>query len=236
MASGFDAAARELSSAFDARRSYCAPFLSVIPVTGAAISTIGTLVAPETLCATDDAAARLDEVQFDLGEGPCWEALATGRPVLERDVRDSGRGAWPAFVEAIRDLPVRGMFAFPLTIGRLNVGVIDLYSNEPTELHDEHQRDAAALADIAARQVLRELVVRSGDEEEDEVGGEFSRRTIHQATGMVLAQLSVSADEALLILRAHAYASSRTVREIADDILARRLDFADGLGGTGEGR
>lgn len=238
MAGDFDAAARELSSAFTARRSYCAPFLSVIPVTGAAISTIGTLVAPETLCATDGPAARLDELQFDLGEGPCWEALATGRPVLERDVRTSTRDAWPAFTEAIRGLPVRGMFAFPLTIGRMNVGVIDLYSEEPTDLQDHHQRDVTALADIAARQVLRELVMRSGDEEEDGVarGGEFSRRTVHQATGMVLAQLNVSAEDAMLILRAHAYASGRTVRDVADDVLARRLDFATGPGESGEGR
>ncbi|NEN05148.1 GAF and ANTAR domain-containing protein [Diaminobutyricibacter tongyongensis] len=236
MADGFDAAARELSSAFVARRSYCAPFLSVIPVTGAAISTIGSLVAPETLCATDAAAARLDEVQFDLGEGPCWEALATGRPVLERDIRTSARGAWPAFTEAIRDLPVCGMFAFPLTIGRMNVGVIDLYSEEPTELHDGHQRDAEALADIAARQILRELVMRSGDDEAEEPGGEFSRRVVHQATGMVLAQLNVTPDDALMILRAHAFASGRSVRAVADDVVARRLDFATGLGEAGTGR
>jgi hypothetical protein len=236
MAGDFDAAAHELSTAFLARRSYCAPFLSVMPVTGAAISTIGSLVAPETLCATDAAAARLDEVQFDLGEGPCWEALATGRPVLERDVRTSNRGAWPAFIEAIRNLPVRGVYAFPLTIGRLNVGVIDLYTAQPADLEDDHQRDAEALAGIAARQVLRELVMRSGDDDEDNPDGEFSRRTIHQATGMVLAQLNVSADDAMLILRAHAYASGRSVRAIADDVLARRLDFVSGLGEAGAGR
>lgn len=229
----FDVAAQQLSSAFLARRSYCAPFLSLIPVTGAAISTIGTLVAPETVCASDSAAARLDEVQFDLGEGPCWEALATGRPVLERDIRNSDRGVWPAFVEAVRDLPVRGMYAFPLTIGRMNVGVIDLYSTNVSDLAAGHQRDAEALADIAARQILRELVMRSGDENEDDRGGEFSRRTIHQATGMVLAQLNVSAEDAALILRAHAYASGRPLRDVADDVLARRLDFATGLGESG---
>jgi hypothetical protein len=229
----FDAAARQLSSAFLARRSYCAPFLSLIPVTGAAISTIGTLVAPETVCASDAAAARLDEVQFDLGEGPCWEAFATGRPVLERDIRHSDRGAWPAFVDAVRDLPVRGMYAFPLTIGRMNVGVIDLYSSEASDLDADHQREAEALADIAARQILRELVMRSGDENEDDRGGEFSRRTIHQATGMVLAQLNVTVDDAALILRAHAYASGRSLRDVADDVLARRLDFATGLGEGG---
>lgn len=232
----FDAAVHELSSAFVARGSYCAPFLSLIPVTGAAISTIGTLVAPETVCASDAAAARLDELQFDLGEGPCWEAFATGRPVLERDIRDGARGAWPAFVEAVRDLPVRGVYAFPLTIGSLSVGVIDLYSSRPADLKDSHQRDAEALASIAARQILRELVMRSGDESEDDPGSEFSRRTIHQATGMVLAQLNVTADDAVLILQAHAYASGRSLRDIADDVLARRLDFATGLGEGGERR
>ncbi len=236
MGDDFDAAAHELSRAFIARRSYCAPFLSVIPVKGAAISTIGTLVAPETLCATDEAAARLDEVQFDLGEGPCWEALSTGRPVLERDIRTSTRGEWPAFIEAIRDLPVRGVYAFPLTIGRLNVGIIDLYSEEPADLQDIHKRDAEALASIAARQILRELVMRSGDDNEDDPGSEFSRRTIHQATGMVLAQLNVTADDAALIIQAHAYASDRTVREVAEDVLTRRLDFATGFGAGEEGR
>ena len=92
---------------------------------------------------------------------------------------------------------------------------------------DRHQRDAEALASIAARQILRELVMRSGDEDDDDdPGSEFSRRTIHQATGMVLAQLNVTADDAGLILRAHAYASGRSVRDVADDVLARRLDFA----------
>ncbi|HEY2556489.1 MAG TPA: GAF and ANTAR domain-containing protein [Diaminobutyricibacter sp.] len=234
MSDDFDAAARELSSAFVARRSYCAPFLALIPVTGAAISTIGELAAPETICATDAAAARLDEVQFDLGEGPCWEALATGRPVLEPDIRTSTRGAWPSFIDAVRSLPVRGVYAFPLTIGRLNVGIIDLYSDRPADLQDRHQREAEALAGIAARQILRELVMRSADEDEDDPGSEFSRRTIHQATGMVLAQLNVTADDAGLILRAHAYASDRSLRDVADDVLARRLDFATGLGETRE--
>ncbi len=236
MADEFDAAAHELSRAFIMRESYCAPFLSVTHLTGAAISTIGSLVAPETLCASDAAAARLDELQFDLGEGPCWEVLATGRPVLERDIRTSIRGAWPAFTEAARDLPVRGMYAFPLAIGRLNVGVIDLYSDKPADLRDSRQRDAEALASIAARQILRELVMRSGDDNNDDPGSEFSRRTIHQATGMVLAQLNVSADDAALILRAHAYSSGRTLRMIAEDVLERRLDFAAGSGSGEDGR
>ena len=56
----------------------------------------------ETLSASDKQAARLDELQFDLGEGPCWDALRLVEPVLEPDLRNPVR-SWPAFTDAIRD-------------------------------------------------------------------------------------------------------------------------------------
>lgn len=58
----------------------CAPFLSVLPVAGIAISTVGNPFGSERVCASDAIAARLDEIQIDLGEGPCWEAVRTGMP------------------------------------------------------------------------------------------------------------------------------------------------------------
>jgi AmiR/NasT family two-component response regulator len=55
---------------------------------------------------------------------------------------------------------------------------------------------------------------------------EYSRRIEHQATGMVLAQLNVSAADAHVIIRAHAYAHGRSVREISNEIVERRLDLS----------
>jgi hypothetical protein len=55
----------------------------------------------------------------------------------------------------------------------------------------------------------------------------YSRREVHQATGMVVAQLDVVAAEALLIIEAHAFAAGVTVRALAADIVARRVDLAD---------
>jgi hypothetical protein len=63
-------------------------------------------------------------------------------------------------------------------------------------------------------------------EEGGEGAGAYSRREVHQATGMVLAQMHITPAEALLVLRGHAFASGRTVLEVAADVIDRRLDFS----------
>lgn len=142
---------------YDAR--LCAPFTRDLKISGAALSTLGDLVAPETVCASDGNAAHLDELQFDLGEGPCWDAVSNQRPVLEDDVRDAPRGTWPAFIDAIQSTPVRAMFAFPLTLGPLHVGAVDLYRKVPGQLADGEYARAVGLAATAARLVLRRILL-----------------------------------------------------------------------------
>lgn len=223
-----------LSSALELNTSMCAPFLSVFPIDGASISTLGTPFGNETLCASDGLGAHLDEVQMDLGEGPCWDALRYRRPVLSADLRGDGDAAWPIFAEAIRDSGVAAIFAFPLVIGPLSIGSIDLYSAKSGALTEQQVADATELAGIVARQVLRQsLSIREIDRENPFLGAaEYSRRVIDQATGMVLVQLDVSPEDALLIIRAHAFANGRSVRDIATEIVERRMDLAPGHNGV----
>lgn len=227
----FATAAAALSSALERKTSLCAPFLDVLPIDGASISTLGAPFGSETVCASDRLVARLDEVQMDLGEGPCWEAQATRRPVLTSNIRDPDHEDWPVFAEAIRNDEVGALYAFPLIIGPLSIGAIDLYSARTGKLTEEQVADAADLAAITARQVLRRsLSNRESHAREDPFDAvtEYSRRVVHQATGIVLAQLDVSAADALLIIRGHAFAHGRPVREIATEIVDRTLDFAHG--------
>ena len=51
----------------------------------------------------------------------------------------------------------------------------------------------------------------------------LSRAEVGQATGMLVAQLGVEPTEALVRLRAHAYATNRSATDVARDILDRRL-------------
>lgn len=206
----------------------CAPFLAALPITGVAISTLGEPFGSETVCATDPAAARLDEIQIDLGEGPCWDAVRTGRPVLEPDVRASTSDRYPVALLAMQDAGIGAVFAFPLRVGSIDVGAVDLYDRDPATLADADVQDAIALSDAVARQVLHRALARHDDSgEQDVVVSHYSRREVYQASGMLAAQAGVGAADALLLLRAHAYARGRTVRGLADEVLARTVDFAD---------
>ncbi len=227
----FDLAVEELSNAHLNSTDLCSPFLRVLPITGVAISTLGAPFGTETVCASDASAARLDELQFDLGEGPCWDAMATRRPVLSSDIRHHGNPAWPVFTRTIGETDVVGLFAFPMVVGALVIGAVDFYSRAPRTLTGLQIADATMLVGIAARQVLRRVLLSHTIKPDPEAEG-HSRRVVHQATGMVLAQLSVGASDALLILQGHAFSHGRTVREVAGDVVARKLDFTSEFDGS----
>lgn len=227
----FESAKRAISLAHERESTLVEPFLSVFPVTGAAVSVLVGGAGQWTISSSDATASRLDELQFDLGEGPCWEAMATHLPVLRNDFA-SPTDRWPLFTRAVRDSElfprVGAIFAFPLHVGNLDIGAIDLYSTTPREIAQEEISDVSQLARLASWQVLRRIISDEISQEDQSVDGTpYSRREIHQATGMVLAQLDITADDALLLLRAHAFSSGRSVREIANDVVERRLDFTN---------
>jgi hypothetical protein len=219
----FDAAMKSLTDS-DTRVSQLAhPFVRLLPVSGGSVSTLGSLLGAETISATDSRALRVDELQFDLGEGPCWDALSTRRPVLNPDLT-LGVTPWPAFSHAIVAENIRSLFAFPLTLGPLELGAIDLYSLDPVTLTREQQDQTLALSGIVSRLLLRHALGRANSPTDV---SPFSRRIIHQATGMVLAQLNVRADDAYLILQARAFSENRPMHEVADDVVRRVLRFSD---------
>ncbi|THJ68798.1 GAF domain-containing protein [Arthrobacter echini] len=202
----------------------CAAFMDALPISGVALSAFTGSERETTLCASDALAARLDELQFDLGEGPRWEAVVTRSPVLLPDVRSMTHEKWPVFGTALAGTAAQALFVFPLAVGAVDIGVVELYRTTPGDLTESERASARVLADRAAWSLLRQLLVPDSGEDAG-IGLSASRREIHQATGMVLAQIGGTAAEALLLLRAHAFANGQTVRETSDEVLERRLDF-----------
>jgi ANTAR domain len=225
MADAFGSTLSELERAKNAPRAFCEVVRGVFPVSGAAVSTLGGVLGTETLAASDALAARLDELQFDLSEGPCWDAVSSGHPVLQPDLRTSGSGLWPSFTEALSGEPVKSVFAFPLIVGPLRFGAIDLYSREPVVLDSTQTGRVSAMADVVSRHVLRRALDAIGLERDDS-GNAFSRRLIHQASGVVLAQLGISADDARLVIQGHAFSRGRPMMEVAQEIIAGQLRFS----------
>lgn len=214
------------------------PFLDLFPVSGVSIATVGPVLGSETLTATDDTALRLDELQFDLGEGPCWDAMRSGSPVLVSDARASSSAVWPTFGPAIVDLDVQAMFVFPVRVGPLQLGAIDLYSDRPDEMPGEAVVRAQILARAVSRAVLRHTLERERRDNNLEVEpvGAHSRRIVHQATGRILVQARVSADDAHLLLQGYAFSTGARVIDVATDILRGRLTFSASEHGIEEHR
>jgi len=224
MSGSFQNAMDSLEREADQPERYCEAFVSVFAIGGAAVSTIGQVLGSETIAATDDIAACLDELQFDLGEGPCWDAMRSAYPVLVPTIRTTGRARWPAFTESVVKDGVSSVFAFPLSVGPLRFGAVDLYSAEPVSLSDAQAQQAGAMAEVVSRHVLRRALSAIGEDDGDAVSA-YSRRLVHQASGVVLAQIDVSADDARLVIQGQAFASSRPMMDVAQDIIDGRVRF-----------
>lgn len=212
--------------------SLWSPFLSSLPITGASISILDDAHRQSTVGTSDSLAAQLDELQFDLGEGPRWECLATGLPVLvphlDGTTGSSSGSSWPMFGTAVRELEVGALFAFPLHLGAAVVGVVDMYRSTPGELDIAAIGRATAIADGIALRAVRLAVGGAGNDRSlDTQRNPAMRREVHQATGMILFQLDSTATEAFSRLRAYAFSSGRSMLEVSRDVLARRIDFSE---------
>ena len=181
----------------------------------------------------EQTAIALENAQFTLGQGPGFDAMAAGAPVLEPDLdRSWATDRWPAFTLAATKLGVRAVFAFPLRIGAISVGVLTAHRNTPGPLGDGELTDALALADAVTIQLLHRVepgAARAAAGPNGPCPGwarpSTHRAEVHQATGMISVQLEVSLAEALVRLRAYAYAEDRLIDEVAADVVARSVRF-----------
>jgi hypothetical protein len=207
----------------------CRLCIDALAVTGVGISMITDTGNRGVVCATDETAARIEELQVTLGQGPCMDAVTSGAPVLVADVaRGSGLAVerWPAFLDSAYDAGVRALFAFPLRIGAIGVGAMDFYRNRSGDLTDGELAAALMAADAAAMAVLR-LGAANGDPfaDDPEARTNFGFE-VHQAAGMIQVQLGVPSEAAFLALRARAFASDRPLSDVARDVVERRLRFS----------
>jgi hypothetical protein len=195
----------------------------VLGVSGVAVSVLasggGDVV-------TDGLSVRLDDLQFTLGEGPGMDAAASGELVLEPDLDAVPVQRWPVFTPAALELGVRAVFAVPLQIGAIRVGVLLAQRDAPGSMDGGVLTDLLIFAGAATEALLGSV---PGGSEPLWLSGQQSgyRAEVHQATGMISVQLGVSQSEALVRLRAHAFSERRAVAEVAADVVARRMRFQE---------
>jgi GAF domain-containing protein len=198
----------------------------------------GGLQSGGVVAATDPLAAQLEEVQFAVGAGPCLEALRTGRPVSSPDLRAPSEDRWQAFAAEMSARGVRAVFAFPLVVGAIQIGVLELHRETTGPLSVAEHAEGRVFAD-AATAVLLHLQDRSASGRDPGpplaalVDGQA---VVHQASGMVAAQLGTGLGAALARLRAHAWAEHLPLSAVSASVVDRGIRFDDSRAGVAPGR
>jgi hypothetical protein len=207
----------------------CAAAVAGVGIDGAGVTVMAGPTARETVHATDAVAGELEELQLTLGQGPCVDTYTDGGPVLAGDLRARNYlTRWPAFTPAALRSGARAVFALPLQVGAIRLGALDLYRTRPGGLSPHEVDDVRVYAETVCVVLLNETAQARSDTagpawHHDDPTAHHA--VVHQATGMILVQLGVSADVAFLRLRAYAYAHDRRLGEVARDVVERRLRF-----------
>jgi hypothetical protein len=202
----------------------CGAAVSLLSLEGAGLSLIVEGELRGTAGVSDPGIAVVQELQLTLGEGPCVDAWAGGQPVLEPDLADPTVVRWPAFAQAGVDAGVLAVFAFPLALGAIRIGVLVLYRDRTGVLSADELAYGLVLADVATHMVLGLQAGAPADSLHELLAKEPPHwAEIHQATGMVSVQLEAPLDEAFVRLRAHAFAHDLPLREVAGDVVAGHL-------------
>ncbi|MCW2643351.1 MAG: hypothetical protein JWP76_5657 [Dactylosporangium sp.] len=207
----------------------CDAAVAGVDVDGAGVTVMVSPTVRDTMHATDRVAGELEEWQLAFGQGPCVDAFAAGGPVLVMDLDSPDYWArWPAFTPAAVDSGARAVFALPLQVGAIRLGVLDLYRTRPGPLSPHELADALAFAATASMLLLDEAAGTQPDTAElawQRDDPTAHQAQVHQATGMILAQLGINAEAAFARLRAYAYAHDRRLGDVAREVVERRLRF-----------
>jgi hypothetical protein len=212
-----------------ATKHLCQVCAEITGMSGAGIMLMDGDVPRGSVCTTNAVSDLLEQLQYELGEGPCVDAYQQNRPVLEPDLVNPATHRWLAFREPAINAGVRALFGFPLRVGAVRLGALNLFSDRPGALSDDQHADALAMADVAAQAVL----ILQADAPPDQLASQLEaganfQYVVHQAAGMVAAQLDVTVGEALIRLRAHAFANNTPLDDVAHAVVDRTLRFGDG--------
>jgi hypothetical protein len=204
----------------------CRATRDLLGAEGASITLENSTPNRVTLCATDEPAGMLENLQDVLGEGPCRDAFDLGEPV-ETALDLSATGRWPQFIPAAETVIGRDgvLWSIPMHAGGDVIGAVSMYRRLPGPLVEP--LDAAQfLADAAAAALIRDPLAFAAYTTSAESIGWSSRAQIHQATGMLASRLHVSVEDAFALLRSHAFTAGIELAEVAAAVVERRLDLS----------
>jgi GAF domain-containing protein len=167
-----------------------------------------------TVAASDARGAQIDELQYEVDEGPCLDALRMGAVVDVPRLADEDR--WPGYRPRALTAGVRSSHSMPLRIGSQTIGAVNFYADRPHRFGPVQREHAV----IYARQIVNLIRVALRCVEQMELIDQLrqaltSRAVIDQAIGVLAARQGVTPDEAFILLRRASQNSNRKLRDVA---------------------
>lgn len=201
----------------------CRDVVRQLGLSGATVTVMARRGVEASAATSSDDVQTMVELQFAVGEGPTQDAFTTGRPVLVPDLAASD-GRWVAFTPAALATGVTGVYAFPLGLGALRLGVLTCYTRGRRALLDVELR----LCLDSARAATELLLTSTGDGDVPDPDVQMSlhiRSEVYQAQGMLMVELGLDLDDALARLRAIAFAEGIDLNQLAIDLVNGRRPF-----------
>jgi GAF domain-containing protein len=122
--------------------------VEILPVDGAGVMLMNARQELHFIAASDSTVLAFEDLQNELGEGPCLEAYRFGLPVSIQDLSVDTR--FPRFSPRARAEGMGAVFTFPLTLDDERLGALDLYRKLPGALQESEIKAAQVLADVAS--------------------------------------------------------------------------------------
>jgi hypothetical protein len=206
--------------------SLCLACTDVLGVTGAGLMLVTGGRSLGCVGVSDVVTEAVEQVEYTLGEGPCLEAYTSKAPVFDPDLADPGIERWPEFRRGALAAGVRAAFGFPLLVDWICIGALNLYHDRSGALTEIQIDDALLVAQLASRTLL----AWQADAPPGTVAWQLEsvpnhRMEVHQATGRISVQAGISVTDALVLLRAYAFAEDRPIGEVAAAVASGELRF-----------
>jgi GAF domain-containing protein len=178
---------------------------------------------PMTVACSDPVAAQVDELQYNLDDGPCLHAMRDGHTVRIEDttrMKDAGVTRWPEFEARAASHGIRSCLALPLTADGRSIGAINLYARTASAFGTAEARRAENFAENASGALTLALRLSSHALLIEQLRSSISSRTvIDQALGIIMARQHCGQSRAFAILRAASQNSNVKLREIASAVV-----------------
>jgi hypothetical protein len=170
-----------------------------------------------TLGASDDVARQIDDLERQVGEGPCLDAILEERPQHDSDITD--HATWPELARrAIAETPVRSMLAFRLVHDGAKSGALNLFGDSPGALGEESVAQGTIMSAFASVAIAMAQERRRASNLELALD---TNREIGKAVGLLMAEHNIGSEQAFEILRHASQSMNRKVRELAREIVTR---------------